>query len=809
MGASAEAAGDRARRRWFALVAAALPLLLLAVAEAGLRLAGVGYPTGFFLDRRVGSRPVVIENQDFSRRFFPPGLERTTEPLAMAKDKPPGLCRVFVLGESAAQGDPEPAFGCARILECLLRARHPDRQFEVVNVAVTAINSHVIRSIARDCAARQGDVWVIYMGNNEVIGPFGAGTVFGAQVPGAAWIRASLAFKTTRLGQVLDALKWRLAGSRAPTAWEGMEMFLHQQVRPGDPRLARVYTHFQANLEAILDTAERAGVGVVLSTVASNLKDCPPFASLHRPDLDRPGLNEWDRRFQNGTNREAAADFAAAVAAYQHAAQLDDQFAELWFRLGRCHAALTNTAAAADGFVRARDCDTLRFRADTRINQIITDAVRRRGGARLKGVDAAAAFAARSAGGVAGDELLLEHVHPNFAGHYLLACLVAEQVEALLAARDAPATAPVPWLSLDECRRRLAFTEWDRAQVLEELCERLAQPPFTHQLGHAARMQRWREEYRRAEEALNADGIDAAMAMYRDALERSPADWVLHADLARLAQASGNGRLAETQWQRVIELMPHVLEAYYSLGNLLDSRGETATAIPFFLEALRRRPDLVEARNGLGLALANLGRMEEAMRQYQAALQRKPTFAEAHVNLGQALARVGKLDEARAQYEAALRLKPGSAAAHINLGKLLAGEGRLPEAAAQYRLAVEANPANAIARYNLGNALVALKDPGARAEYLKAIELQPEFAEAQYNVGLGYAQEGRLAEAQAHLAEAVRLRPAWTEAHLALGTALARLGRSAEAIREFEETLRLDPGNAVARKHLDRLRGPK
>ncbi len=46
------------------------------------------------------------------------------------------------------------------------------------------------------------DIWVIYMGNNEVVGPFGAGTVFGRQVPPLPLIRASLALKTTRIGQL-------------------------------------------------------------------------------------------------------------------------------------------------------------------------------------------------------------------------------------------------------------------------------------------------------------------------------------------------------------------------------------------------------------------------------------------------------------------------------------------------------------------------------------------------------------------------------------------------------------------------------
>ena len=69
------------------------------------------------------------------------------------------------------------------MLESLLSLRHPGTRFEVVNAAMTAINSHVILPIARDCARADGDIWVLYMGNNEVVGPFGAGTVFGPATP--------------------------------------------------------------------------------------------------------------------------------------------------------------------------------------------------------------------------------------------------------------------------------------------------------------------------------------------------------------------------------------------------------------------------------------------------------------------------------------------------------------------------------------------------------------------------------------------------------------------------------------------------
>lgn len=276
-------------RRWSFRISAAviLPLLVLGLGELGLRLGGFGYPTGFFRRERINGRAVLVENDKFGLRFFPPELARSPSPVVMALDKPKDTCRIFILGESAALGDPEPAFGFGRYLQVLLEERFPGRHFEVVCTAVTAINSHAVLPIARECARHQGDIWVVYMGNNEFVGPFGPSTVFGPQLPPLSLIRLNLALKETRLGQVLTGLTAR---SLKGKTWSGMKMFLDHQVAPADPRKQRVYQNFQANLEDILAAGRKAGVQVVLSTVASNLKDCPPFGSLHAPTLSPPQL---------------------------------------------------------------------------------------------------------------------------------------------------------------------------------------------------------------------------------------------------------------------------------------------------------------------------------------------------------------------------------------------------------------------------------------------------------------------------------------------------------------------------------------
>ena len=789
---AADGSVSASRKRWFRLIAVAMPLIGLVPLEFFLRAVGYGYPTSFFLKTTANGQPMFIENQQFSRRYFPPGLERTPQPVMFPAVKPPDTIRIFVLGESAAMGDPEPAYGFPRILEVLLREALPGKKIEIINAAVTAINSHVIREIAKDCADKQGDYWIIYMGNNEVVGPFGAGTVFGQQTPSLGFIRANVVLKSTRLGQLFDALRLKLTREAGtPSTWEGMEMFLKQQVAQDDPRLAKVHAHFKANLRDILQLGEKAGAKMLVSTVACNLKDCAPFASLHRSGLPEAQRNEWEKLHQAGIAQESATNFASALGLYQQAAKFDDRHAELHFRMARSESALEKFSDAKRSFELARDLDALRFRADETINNVIRRSATQR--ASLKLVEALDVAARSSPHGITGEELFYEHVHFNFAGNYLVARAFVEQITPGLTN-----AAPLPTEA--ECARRLAFTDFDRYRVLDEVRLRLEQPPFSSQLGHDERDRRIREQLKR----LDKSSFTNAISVYEQAIARAPDDWVLRENFATLLQDFGQEREAEAQWRKVIQLLPHSEQAWFGLGNLLDSDGRAAEAVVAFREALRRRPNSVETRNGLGLALGSLGRFAEAINEYERALRLKPDFAEARVNLGQTLAQQGRHAEATTQYLEVLRRQSNNVPARINLGKLLAVQGRHAEAISHYREALRLKPENPVAHYNLGNALNALgRSDEATTHFAEAVRDSPAFPEARYNLALGLAKQDRNAEVIEQLTEVVRLKPGFSEAHFNLGVALGKARRFAEAVEQFRETLRLDPANATAWKFMD------
>jgi hypothetical protein len=288
------AAGARSRRRRlvFRLVAAVVvPAVVLGVLELILRLGGAHTPPAFLIeDASFEGASRLRENPRFGERYFPEALARRPAPLVLTpKERGAPPWRVFVLGGSAALGDPEPAFGLPRMLQATLEARVPSERWEVVCAAMTAINSHVLVDIAADVLARGGaDALVVYAGNNEVVGPFGVGTVLGGAGSSRTLVRASLAARRSAIGQMLASL----AGGDAPApSWRGMEMFLEQRIAADDPGLDRVVSSLRANLDAILDHARAAGVPVIVCTPLVNLSRSSSSSRRAR----RPEPSRWPR----------------------------------------------------------------------------------------------------------------------------------------------------------------------------------------------------------------------------------------------------------------------------------------------------------------------------------------------------------------------------------------------------------------------------------------------------------------------------------------------------------------------------------
>ena len=708
-----------------------VPLVLMACLECALRLAGYGYSTAFFKPLKVAGQDCLVDNDDFGLRFFPPALARIPVPVVMKATKPVGAIRIFLLGESAALGDPRPQFGAGRYLEALLRERFPGQDFEVVNVAMTAINSHVILPLARECAVHQGDLWVIYMGNNEMVGPFGAATVFGFKAPPLWLVRASVAVQRARFCQLLVGLGRKFQSRSRTSSWHGMEMFTENKVPPDDPRRQVIYHSFARNLDQILQIGLRAGVKILLSTVAVNLKDCPPFASCDANALSEPQSKKQEDLVAQGTTAETEGKWAEAKQFYEQAITLSPNSAELQYRLGRCCIRAGDAAVARQPFQIAADRDSLPFRADSSINTVIQDAGRRFSATNLVLCDAAAALSHDSPAGISGQELFYEHVHLNFEGNYRLALAWAEGIRKLLPPA-VTAHALGIWASQDVCERRLGLTDWNRVSVFEEVGHRLARPPFTGQLENTARIETVRAQIQGLRQRMTGAAVEPARGVYLEALRRTPDDSQLHENYAEFLEAMHDTKAVISEWRRVCELIPHYYLPFLNLGQVLKEQGQLAEAT----EALQRAAVLArrsaEARLEIGTvygrqgqwakALAEfeaarrlgsedprlllytaetlwkLGRSSESFENLRQAIRLQPDYWEAHYRLGEELGSAGDMAGAAEELEQVVRLNPGHVKAHLNLGVALFKLGRFREASQRFDETLRLDPSNAIAQ---------------------------------------------------------------------------------------------------------------
>jgi tetratricopeptide (TPR) repeat protein len=760
------------RRLWLFRILAPVAILLLVLGglELGLRLFGYGYPTAFFLKTEIGGMNYYVSNDRFGYRFFPPALARTPVPLRMAVKKPANTYRIFVFGESAAMGDPDPTFGAWRYLQVMLRERFPGTDFEVVCVAMTAINSHVILPIARECARHDGDLWIIYMGNNEMVGPFGGGTVFGSRVAGINLIRTSLAVKSTKFGQLLDGLMQRSGvHSSTPKTWSGLNMFKDHQLRYDDPNRLRAYANFKNNLNDILRAGRDAGVPIILSTVGSNLKDCAPFGSLHSAGLNEHQQTEWNSLYQAGAALETSGDYPAALKKYEQAAAIDPQYAELHFRAGRCQLALTNSEQALTDFELARDDDTLAFRADGRINRIIADAAKAKADRGVYFLDAREVFAQRSPAKIPGNELFYEHVHLNFDGNYLLGRAFAEQTLKLLP-KSILAQGKSEWASADLCNRRLAVSPWDRFRVWQENYSRVSEPPFTDQLNDVPRAKFYMAKLQELNSQMTQETRAQSRATYEEGLALTPGDYCLRENFAQFLDETGELAAAPAEEQKVSDLLPQNPMTPCIIGRLFVRLGNFSGAEEKFLHALAIRHDYAPALSELGTLRANQQKNADAAGYFARALKINPGDVDTYLNWGFMEQNEGKWDQALAHYHDAADRQPNGPADHF---------------------------------YHAATLLMHLRGSESLDYFNAAVHMNPNFWQARYLLGGELAAEGKMEEAQAQFSAAVSIRPDFAPAHSNHGIALAKLGKLNEALKEFQTTLQIDPTDKAAQQNLE------
>lgn len=378
------------KRILYNLIALFIPVVLFLLLEIGLQIFKYGGELDLFITGPGEYSAYKMCNPYIGRRYF--ALQsRYPDPSndIFLREKPDSCYRIFILGGSTAAGYPySENLMFSRILQQRLSDVFPEKHFEFVNTATAAINTYTLLDFMDEILENSPDAILIYSGHNEFYGALGVAST--ETIGKFRWVvRLYLKLKKYRtfllirdfvtkfqvwIGRIFDS-----GTIEDPTGTLMERLVAEQKIVYGSTVYELGKSQFQENLEDILKRATNAGVKVITSELVSNIRDQKPFVSVATPEMP------------------------AANLVFQAARALEEQ---------------GEYEKAREKYYLAKDLDALRFRASEEFNRIIHQVSSKYS---VPVVPMESVFEAASPTGLIGNNLTLEHLHPNIDGYFLIA----------------------------------------------------------------------------------------------------------------------------------------------------------------------------------------------------------------------------------------------------------------------------------------------------------------------------------------------------------------------------------------------------
>ncbi|MFA3784137.1 tetratricopeptide repeat protein [Melioribacteraceae bacterium 4301-Me] len=413
------------KKNIFRLILIITPFSLLFLLEMALRISGYENELQIVSTIKRNGKSYYTMNQLVGKRYF--GKDRFYYRKGthdfFEVNKSPNTIRVFCFGASTTAGFPyEYNATPAEFLRERLSAAFPDKNIEVINTAIDATNSFTVVEFAKELVNYEPDLFVVYMGQNEFYGVYGVGSTI--SVGKSRWlIKTNLwlqNFKTFLL--IKNFIRWItefVSKSRADDNKILMEqMAENNSIIYGDEDYRIAKENFTKNYEEIIEIAKENNVPLIVSTLVTNEKDLFPFVTMYSNNIDTIRKNKCKEYYRLGLVSKANKDYKTALDYFKKSIEIDSLPANVHFELGKIYLELGDNKNALSEFTKAVDFDGLKFRAPSEFNTIVKKLSIKYN---LPLADVNKMFRQHSKDGIIGDELLVDHIHPNIKGYFLLA----------------------------------------------------------------------------------------------------------------------------------------------------------------------------------------------------------------------------------------------------------------------------------------------------------------------------------------------------------------------------------------------------
>jgi tetratricopeptide (TPR) repeat protein len=653
------------KRLLFLAITVSFPLLVFLCLEVILRLSHYESNLNLVVEKEVNGQKVYAINRSVARRYFAYTGTVIPEPAddTFTIKKPKNTKRIFCLGESTMAGFPYDYNATApSFLRDRLQAEFPGYNFEVINVGLSAVSSYVVADFIKDLVHYDPDLFIVYLGHNEFYGIYGSGS--SVQIPGGYWITrltiSLLRFKTFLL--LRDSYAWiKQKLSSAPQRMNGtlMEQMVGNQYIPyGSPEYEATRVNFERNLDAIIGVAKSDNVPIIFSALVSNLKDDPPFHAMFGASTSAASKELWGQHLLVGDSLRRARQYDSAAVSYKSCTLLDSSNATAFFKLGQVQYSLGEYEEAERSFSAARDLDGLRFRASADFEQTLASTCTHRG-AILAPTDSA--FAASSPHRIIGNDLILEHLHPNIDGYFLMGKVFAQVIREHEILFPPAAWDSAKYVSDEECRSVSGVTSFDSAVGAIKVAY------LTHEWPFAAGDRQYFYTPKNELEAI-------ALSYVQERTIWSTARYELSAYYARKGNYSG----ARAECYAISKVIPFSYQPLLRIADYYAIEGKRDSAAVAY-KICYEREDNPYARIKLAVVLLEEEHAAEANQQIQTAIGltvRKginlsnKEQALSYYLLGVANAKLGRFDLAREYATHSLSVDPTSPQAQALLTQI-------------------------------------------------------------------------------------------------------------------------------------------